>query len=225
MSASTPVYNSAVPTRVLRLVLAAAAAFVLVPSERAQAQGVYVVGVASPQAAHSPGFYGRLTLGVGYSHTRLREPAADLLWGGVGAEASLSLGLMMPNTLAVHADILGASVFEPRVRREGASSSGTAVDVTYTTGGLGVGLTKYFPSNGYLTAGLGLAIASLEAGGDSYDSDLGGYVTIGAGREWLLSPLFGIGVIGRVTAYRIGIEGEDNLTTIVPSVSVSLSFN
>lgn len=224
MPASTPVYNSAMSSRVL-LFLAAATAWVVCPSGRAQAQGVYVVGVASPQAAHSPGFYGRLTLGLGYSHTRLRQSGADLLWGGVGAEASLSLGVMMPSALAVHADLLGASVFEPSVRFEGSSSSGTAVDVTYTTGGLGVGMTKYFPSNGYLTAGLGLAVASLEAGGYRYDSDLGGYVTIGAGREWLLSPLFGIGVVGRVTAYRIGAEDAENLTTIVPSVSVSLSFN
>jgi len=186
--------------------------------------GYYVVQAPPPIGrVHDGGFYGRLQLGGGYSLSNY--PSEDLRWSGGAFDFSMSLGLSLPNALALHLDFLASATGHVDVTSGGTT---TTSDVSYGTGGFGIGATYYFPSNAFVTGGLGFAVASLTAddGTPVAESDIGGYLTLGAGREWWLGRRFAIGFYGRLSLFSFPDSGVDaRFTTVLPAIGLSMSVD
>ncbi len=172
---------------------------------------------------HTGGFFGRAQLGFAYSHTSY--PAADLEWGGGAIDFSASLGFSLPAGVALHVDFLANGTFEPTLYENGVEV-GYLADTSYTTSGIGGGVTYYFLRNGFITGGLGFAVSSTVDPNYRTDSDVGGYLTFGGGKEWWVAPRFGVGFYGRLTGYSLPDTYYDtSWTTVVPAFGVSGTFD
>lgn len=183
----------------------------------------YVYYAPPPPQTHSGGFYFRGTLGFALPYAVEDYAGDEYAWYGLGGELTLSLGLSLPSGLALHADFLVSTTPEPRVSVNG-EEIGYLSDLNFTTTAFGLGLTQYFPSNALITAGFGGAIMTFDSDTYVFESELGGYVTLGAGKEWWLGPRWAVGLIGRLTLLRVP-DGPDAITGVVPSLSASLSFD
>lgn len=183
----------------------------------------YVYYAPPPPQTHSGGFYLRGTLGLALPYAGERYGGSDYAWYGAGAEVTLSIGLSLPTGLALHADFLASATPEPRVSQDGVEL-GTLSNVSFTTSAFGLGFTQYFPSNALITGGLGAAVMAFESSTYRFDSEVGGYATLGAGREWWIGQRFALGLIGRVTLLRVPDSGS-HISALVPSLSLSASFD
>lgn len=194
----------------------------LLAPDRASAQPYVYYAAPAPQS-HAGGFYARLTLGAAFPYATETVGIDDYAWYGGGLDVSASIGFSLPSAFALHVDLLGSIVPQPRVSVNG-KEVGSLANLDSTASGFGVGFTRYFPSNAFITAGLGFGLLALQSDTTRFESNLGGYLTVGGGQEWWVGPRFGIGLIGRLTAYRVPDSGS-SITAISPSLSLSMSFD
>lgn len=208
-----------IPSTVLTSLVLLAALFVGKPASAQQ----YVYYTPPPPQGHTGGFFFRGTLGLGMPYAAEHYGGDDYAWFGIGGELTLSLGLSLPSAIAVHADLMVSSTPEPQVNINGVDA-GRLTNLSFTTTAFGIGLSRFFPTNAYLTAGIGGAIMALESDDIIFESEVGGYLTIGVGKEWWLGPRYALGILGRATVLRVP-DGADAITGIVPTVSATLSFD
>ena len=89
------------------------------------------------------GFLLRLSIGFGYETLGIEDgvgTTTDI--GGFGAGASIGIGGMVAENLAVNADLFGAAVVSPNVEQNGIDL-GEAEDTSVTFSAVGVGATYY----------------------------------------------------------------------------------
>lgn len=207
------------PSTLLASFLLLAALFVGKPASAQQ----YVYYAPPPPQGHNGGFFLRGSLGLGWAYAVEHYGGNDYAWQGLGVDVSLSLGVSFPTGFAVHADFLASATPEPKLTVDGVES-GTLTNLSFTTSAFGIGFSRFFTNNAYVTAGLGGAVLALESDTVRFESNLGGYLTLGVGKEWWLGPRYAIGILGRATFFRVP-DGNEAITSVVPSVSVTLSFD
>lgn len=215
------IYMERMMNRTLPL-LALVLSVALFAPDRASAQQYVYYAAPAPQS-HAGGFYGRFTLGAAFPYASETIGVDDYAWYGGGVDVGISLGISLPSAFALHVDLLGSVAPQPRVSLNG-KEVGSLANLDSTASGFGVGFTRYFPSNAFVTAGLGVGVLSLQSDTTRFQSNAGGYLTVGGGQEWWVGPRFGLGLIGRLTAYRVPDSGT-SITSIVPSLSLSMSFD
>lgn len=167
------------------------------------------------------GFFLRADLGLGYYAS---SPGTTTFSGG-GAGLGLSVGAGVAQNLAVFVSLFDAATADPMVSV--GSVSQPAHGLTSAIAGFGAGLTYYFmPMNVFISGTLGVAQATVEQSGRTHQSRLGPIVRLGAGKEWMVSSSWGLGVAGYlVYAHNVTQDfPETTWNTVAPVVAFSATF-
>jgi hypothetical protein len=140
-------------------------------------------------------------------------PDAEL--DGYAGAMSVSAGSMVSENLALHFDMNGANAFRSALSIDGAEDK--SYNAVFQTTGVGLGVTYYLmPANVYASLGLGagwLYTTAYARAGENFvltgheSSNFGPAVTVALGKEWWVSPDWGIGMTG-VYQY-LSVNGED----------------
>jgi hypothetical protein len=140
------------------------------------------------------GFYLRLTTGVGYGSQKNDDE--DVEMSGLSGLTTLGIGGSVSDNLILNADLFGLRMIEPTVDYKGKTQRKLKVEVSIY--GLGLGMTYYImPVNIYITGSAGMAIREEKDGFGKRQSDPGYGINFAIGKEWWVSPSWGIGVAGQ----------------------------
>jgi hypothetical protein len=134
-------------------------------------------------------------------------------FSGPGVAISAALGGAVAPNFIVGGEVWAVAVSEPKYR-DWDGSSFTIVDSTYSVYGLGPQLTWFkMPANVYFSITPSLTQLSLsdDYSDESEESRWGYGVRAAIGKEWLVSPEWGIGVAG-VGHFSSNEGGEDGPT-------------
>ena len=148
------------------------------------------------------GFFLRMAIGGGWQSASI---GGDTTVSGAGGIFNLAAGGAINPNFAVHAEVFGMITPSPKVEVSG-SGSGTWKNTDFIHVGIGPGFTYYaMPSNIYLSATIAMAKYRMVTRNGSntsdttYDSDLGWAVKGALGKEWWVSPNWGLGLAGQFT--------------------------
>jgi len=173
-----------------------------VSSPKAQAQVMIQARTAPPPAVRvgpamggGPfdriGFLSRVTLGGGYLYTdtpnwSLRAPCLSF---------SVTGGISVTPQLTLQAELWAGIGVGPTLEVDGSSALLDA-DSSLNTGGLGVGMTYFFPMDvGFLSVVVGPSVSQLEIRESTLDeSGLGWGTHMLLGRDWWVSPHATVGI-------------------------------
>ncbi len=150
--------------------------------------------LADPRAHHhNSGFMFRGTLGFGFESLALAVGSTDSSLSGPGGALSVALGGFVTRNLAINADLYGAAVVDPTVKRDGNDLG--EVEATVGLASIGLGLTYYFmPLNLYVAGSVGAGKATIEIDNVAFESELGLSVHVSVGKEWFVSRNWGLGI-------------------------------
>lgn len=177
--------------------------------------GVVVSLALAPQAwAYGPpkptreGFLLRLSGGLGYARTGLDATDGEISLSGSSGDLNVAAGAIVAPDLALHATLGGWNVLSPTMElsANGSSNTSTINNASFSATFLGGGLTTYFGDNFYFSGSLGLIMLSLKAGKYKSKSDTGFGLDLSLGREWLVSPQWGMGVAAGLSAHTIEVK-------------------
>lgn len=136
------------------------------------------------------GFYFRVQPGFGFGGMQYGE-IYEL--SGVSGLFSMQFGGTITENLILFGKLSGASMENPEVKVIG-ESLGNAEDTVYSVSCIGGGATYYWSDNYFLTGAVDLAVATLEIGDYSGESDVGLGIDICGGKEWMVSENWGLGL-------------------------------
>lgn len=174
-----------------------------------------LAGSASAQPryrrAHDGGLLLRLAGGIGYGSATL-EDDNDTGFQGGAIQGSFAIGGNVAPGLALNVDFFGMTMFAPSVVADG-EDLGDAEDTSVGLGAIGVGLTGYImPVNLYLAASVGVGIGSVRTdtsiGTFESETDPGFALNLMIGKEWFVSPRWGIGLAGQLIFASLEDESE-----------------
>lgn len=181
---------------------------------------VMAVGTAnaSEPLTHD-GFMLRLSLGIGYESLTIDDGVGtELKVSGLGGGSSIGIGGMVAPNLAINADLFASSVFSPSVSQNGVDL-GDANNTSITLVGIGAGVTYWImPANIYVAGAVGLAKATIDVEGQTFDADWGLGLDILVGKEFWVGAEWGVGVAAQLI--------WSNVPTVTDASSASwLAFN
>jgi hypothetical protein len=164
---------------------------------------------------------------VGYSRSTVDVVGAQQVFDGGGAALSFAIGGCLVENLALHADLFGVSAVGPRARFDGGTTIATSGrDASLTSVGVGIGMTYYvMPMNLYLGASIGVGRVAARDGNGEVQSDPGGALDFLVGKEWWVSPNWGIGIAGQVVIVRVPSRGDSDFITTGLGVLFSATYN
>jgi hypothetical protein len=170
------------------------------------------------------GFYFRVHLGAAFLNMSTNDKLGnDLTISGGGGALNLAAGFAVRPNLILYGELLGDIAFGPTFELNG--QTGTADNnVTAGVGGMGVGAAYYLmPANIYFSGTLSMAQLTVEAPGlEAVESDSGPGVTLVAGKEWLVSPKWGVGIAAQAF---FGLIPEKNTDATWKTTALALLFS
>jgi len=196
----------------------------------ARAQGHQAPAVAygaSPAETHD-GLYLRMGLGVGYLRSSTNIAGSDLKLSGTAFGLDFALGGAVTQDLIIFGEFAFLSVDSPTVTYGGVS--GNANGVSFDHIGFGPGIAYYIePANVYLSGSLIFGKLQTQQNGSntvSGQTDMGLGANLLVGKEWWVSPQWGLGVALQFMLAS-NKDGADNATysTLGTSLSFSATFN
>jgi hypothetical protein len=170
----------------------------------------------APRHEHM-GFYLRLMLGGGYSQMT-PSGSTDLKVHGSGPGLDINLGYFVTPNFAIGADLWGSGIAQPTVTLNGMDlPSDSSAQLTFA--GVGAGATYFVPGpNMFVSASLGFAQATVQSNSMAQKQSPQGWgVHLLAGKEWWVSPHWGIGAA--LDFFRMSFpdssDGSNNITDTV----------
>ena len=157
---------------------------------------------------HDPGFFLRLSTGIGGARTGIDIPRFGReKYSGWTGDPNLAIGGTVVRNLALHATMFGWSASDPTLELAGVELN-SSIDLVFL-GALGIGMTYYvMPLNLYLSPSIGFSRFAQVAFGDIYESDLGVAFDFTAGKEWWVSERWALGVAGGLGLHSIPDAGS-----------------
>jgi hypothetical protein len=155
-------------------------------------------GVTAP-APLSPhqGLYLRLMLGGGYDQMTNSQPMNDIKIHGGAVALDIHIGYFVMPNLAIGADLFGSGVAGPSVSINGMDvMASSSAQLTFTN--IGAGATYFVPEvNAYASAAFGIARGSVDDGSGGMSTSPSGWgAHLLLGKEWWVSPHWGVGLAG-----------------------------
>ena len=166
-----------------------------------------------PGPAHD-GFYLRLMLGGGYAEMTNSQTGQDVKISGNALGLDINLGYFLSPNLALGADLYGSGVQGPTLSVNGQTMTADS-STQLTFAGVAGGITYFIPDpNVYLGASIGLAQGSVQMNGQTQSRSPQGWgVHLLAGKEWWVSPHWGIGLA--VDFFKMSLPDDNNSTDSV----------
>lgn len=172
------------------------------------------------------GFYLRLQLGGGY--TRASLIGEDLAIKGGAAGLNAEFGGAITRNLILFGKLYGTSAPNPDIELGDITIEGQTDGASQNIGALGGGITYYImPANVYLSGALSFAQLSIDEDGETVaETDLGGALHLGLGKEWWVSANWGLGIGAELAVGRIPEkEGDERWNVVNAMVFFSATFN
>jgi len=194
--------------------------------------------VSRPPVPHvHDGFFLRMHLGPALTHASGSSAGisaggttGDAVYSGIGASMGIAIGGVVAPNLILHGVLLLTSADNPDVTLAGRSvgqSTGSA-----TVAAFGGGATYYFePFNLYLSGNLLAAQFELDAGPDApnlvYDTKLGLGFEAMVGKEWWVSPDWGLGAAAELIGASMKDKNDADIrwTTTSFALLFSATYN
>jgi hypothetical protein len=176
-----------------------------------------LLAAALASAAEAPrhqGFFLRLDLGGGWSSTSVS--GVDLSGGAVG------LGIGVGGNVAENVALFG-ELFDVAGSPDSGGRGPPLESLVF--GGIGIGVTWYaMPANVFLSGVFGLGTLTTRVNGADAHTNPGPVARFGVGKEWLVSPSWGLGVAGYLNlGYQRDAVGQ-SWKSIAPIVAFSATF-
>lgn len=190
---------------------------------------VVVEGIASAQPAPPPppppggyttaaapvdphqGFYLRLMLGGGYAKMTNSQTGNDVKIDGGAVGLDLNIGYFISPNLALGADLYGSGIQGPTLTVNGTSMQADS-NTQLTFAGVAGAVTYFIPEpNVYVSASIGVAQGTIQTNGQTQSRSPQGWgVHVLAGKEWWVSPHWGIGLA--VDVFKMSLPDDNNST-------------
>ena len=173
------------------------------------------------------GFFLRLSGGPGTASTAVDENSGDNLdFSDLSGDLNIAIGGMVGTNLALHGTIFAWRLGDPDLEVNGVSVGSFNGDLTLSAAG--VGITYYFmPTNLYLSGSLGFSQLEFDLQDfPTADIDLGLAIDFTIGKEWWVSPNWGLGLAGAIGLHSLSEDGvNDNWSGASFALRFSATFN
>jgi len=157
---------------------------------------------------HEPGFFLRLSTGIGGAKTAADDGLVEARLSGLSGDPNFAIGGTITPNFALHATLWGWSVGDPTLEVNGVEAALNSSKVTL--GALGIGITYYFmPVNLYLSPSIGFGALNFEVLGIDAESDTGVAFDFSVGKEWWVSDRWALGIAGGLGLHSIPDGGDD----------------
>ena len=171
------------------------------------------------------GFYMRITAGIGYLNASESIGGATETYSGVGGTFGAAFGGAIAPNLILYGELLGTSVTNATwSSTNGAILTYSGVDVTMF--GIGPGIAYYIqPVNVYLSGTLTftqVSFSDTSTANPIDGTDLGVGLSFTVGKEWWVTPDWGIGIAGQFHAASMNDPSYD---TRMRALALSLLFS
>jgi len=200
-------------------------------------QGGYPAGVApqaarpDPTAERHDGTYLRLYLGPGYLHSSATVQGSNFALKGGAVGFGVAVGGTVAPNLVIYGELAFLNVSDPTLTLDG--SSGTVNGTSFDHLGVGPGVTYYFmPINLFLSASLLLGRVQVnDKNNDSFgQTDFGASIHLSVGKEWWVSPQWGLGasvqgLLARNHDSGVAPGGDGTFTSTGFVVAFSATYN
>jgi hypothetical protein len=191
--------------------------------------GSYPGAPGADTAHRHEGVYVRLFGGVGYTHMSTTAGGYDYALKGTGGSFGVAVGYTVAPNLVVYGELFDDIAMGPTLEINGESAGSSDDDVSAGVVGVGVGAAYYLAGNLYLSGTLAMAqLTAQEDNEEIAESEFGPGASLMVGKEWWVSPEWGLGVAGQLFFGQMkDSEGEDPPTwkTLAGSVAFSATFN
>jgi hypothetical protein len=179
-------------------------------------------GAADPTAHRHDGFYLRLFLGLGYTSMSVDEADVDV--SGAGGAFGLALGYAVSDNFIIYGEVFDDIAVNPEVN--GGQNLGD--DVAAGVVALGIGAAYYFqPHNIYLSGTLAMGQVTIQVDGEEVaESDFGPGLSLMVGKEWWVSPNWGVGIAAQLFAGKMKDKNDGpDISTTAAAIAFSATFN
>lgn len=143
------------------------------------------------------GFYLSLAPGANFTNVKMEDNDGSTTSKGLGAGWDIKIGGTLKENLILHATILMHSVYEPKIYDSSNGLNGATADkIDLFEAMVGAGMTYYTYGNFLLSTSIGLGGFTItdEKKDEDSSSDKGFSFQLKAGKEWWISPRWGIGL-------------------------------
>jgi hypothetical protein len=143
------------------------------------------------------GFYLSMAPGANLTNVKMNDNDGSTSFKGLGGGWDIKIGGTLKENLIVHATILMHSVYEPKIYDSSIGLNGTKAEkIDLFESMIGAGITYYTPENFLLSPSIGFGGFTLtdEKKDEDSSSDKGFSFQLKAGKEWWISPRWGIGL-------------------------------
>ena len=201
-------------------------AAVLLTSSVASAQGRRERGNHDDGRHEHDGFYLRFQLGGGY--TQATVVGEDFAIKGTGYGFNAEFGGAPVRNLILFGKLYGTSAPNPDIEVGDITIEGQDDDVSQNIGAVGAGVADYImPANVYVSGALTFAQLTVSEDGDTVaESDLGGALHLGVGKEWWVSDNWGLGLGAELALGRVPEKNDSSKWNVVNAMLLlSATFN
>jgi len=155
------------------------------------------------------GFYMRLDVGLGYLSASETYAGATDEYSGAGVSYGVAFGGAIVPNLILFGELFATTAINADVRVPGYAVAPTGWDLTMW--GIGPGVAYYVqPINLYLSGSLAfsqITFSDTDTGVEIDDTDIGVGLNFMLGKEWWVTPDWGLGLAGQLHVARMDSQG------------------
>jgi hypothetical protein len=175
---------------------------------------------ATTNVASADGPYLSVTPGIAGAAATTHTEGNDYTLKGGGGRIGVAAGWSVTPNLVVFAELLGHGIMGPDLDVSGDVHK-TDKDVGWGIGYLGAGAKLFFGPNVHFSASAGVLNMAIDAPDmPMAKTDLGFGVQLGLGKDWLVSPRWGLGAALEVLG---GSVPDGNVRWNVATVGIAMS--
>lgn len=174
------------------------------------------------------GFYLRLQVGGGYLRAAASDVSPTIAVKGPSANINAEIGFALFNNFILYGKFYGAASPNPSIQVGDLSMDNLGDEWSQNFGAVGLGVTYYImPANIYLSGAITYTQLSISERNEKVaETDLGGGLHLGIGKEWWVSKNWGLGIGAELALGRIRDEGSsDNWNVTNVAIVLSATYN
>lgn len=174
------------------------------------------------------GFYLRLQVGGGYLRAAASDISPTVAVKGPSANINAEIGFALFNNFILYGKFYGAASPNPSIQVGDLSIDNAGDEWSQNFGAVGLGVTYYImPANIYLSGAISYTQLSISERNEKVaETDLGGGLHLGIGKEWWVSKNWGLGIGAELALGRIRDEGSsDNWNVTNVAIVLSATYN
>jgi hypothetical protein len=170
------------------------------------------------------GFFLSLSAGPTYASIDNEASSLKLVYSGWGAGFDVRIGGTVAPNFMLSGDLMGWVLENPKVDVSG-YGSGSLQNTSFLQSTIGVGVTYYFmPVNMFLAGTVGFAGFSLDANGQTANTDKGLGLYLKVGKDWWVGPDWALGIAGSFGWSSVK-NSAGTVSETLSGYSVGIQFN